>query len=313
MKNYMHNRRKFIAQSSLALGAFTFLRPFKSIAATKSATKGRTLTILYTNGLAGQWNGVNGTAGLRGIKQAVAGVRREQEQILLVDAGNLLAINSAKNIGHLRYFEAIKETGYDALTPGQADLQHGPAYYAKLVEKSKVRAVDMNAADDIDSSVLTYRIVRKGELKIGIIGIGSCANISAASFPLLLQSMNRYAEKLKQQHHCQLVVCLSHLPLATGSNTPDSMELAKKSSAVDVVISANDERFIYNTHVVKNTQGEDVLVSHAGKEGLMLGRLDIAFNEAYLKTSIVARQMFTGVKEKDQTTAFRTHAALQLA
>ena len=313
MKNYMHNRRKFLAQSSLALGALTFLKPLKSFAATESATNVRTLTILYTNGLAGQWNGANGRSGLRGIKQAVAAVRREQQQILLVDAGNLLAGNSAKEIGHLRYFEAVKETGYDALTPGVADLQHGTDYYERLVGKSGVRAVDMNAGNELDSTVLSYRIVRKGALKIGIIGVGGSANLSAASFPRLLQSMNQRAEKLKQQHRCQLVVCLSHLPLATGTNTPDSMELAKKSSAIDVVISANDERFIYNTHVVKNQQGADVLVSHAGKEGLMLGRLDIAFNEAGLTTNITARQVFTGVNEQEQTTAFRSHAGLQLA
>lgn len=308
----MHNRRKFITQTSLALGALGFLKPLKSIADSPSSSS-NSLTILYTNGLSGQWQTTTyGAGGIKAVKAAVDGLRRKQQNILLVDSGNLLAKNSEKNIDHLHFFTAVKETGYDAITPGTSDLQHGYDYFSKLIEKTRINAVATNFNQSKGEALLSYRVVRKGAVKVGIIGIGSCKNLTFSAFQQMVATINAQAQKLKQQQRCQLVVCLSHLQLEKEQSSLNNLHLAKASSSIDVIISAHDDRMTCSTFVVKNQEGYDVMISHAGSKGTLIGQLDISFNEEGEKIAITARQVLTGIAGKDATAAFRKYAALEI-
>ena len=308
----MHTRRKFLAQSSAAVGAFTFLKPLQSIAGTSGfSAEANKLTILFTNGFNSQLSDDLTNTGIKAVKETVQDLRRSHRNILLVDSGNILAGDSPKNIAHLHLYTALKETGYDAITPGSTDMQHGADYFSKLVQRSQVKAVATNY--DSNESLFSYKIVRKGALKIGIIGIGSSAELQPASFKKLLQSVNERAVILKQKNQCQLVVCLSHLPLSNEKNKLDNLHLSKQSTSIDVVISANDDRFIYNTHVLKNSTGYDVLLSHAGKSGSMIGKLEISFNEQGEKTLITTEQVFTGKEKVNALTQFKKHFEHQMA
>lgn len=308
----MHTRRKFLAQSSLTLGAVSFLNPLRSIAgASDSAQQENTLTILFTNGLHGNLSNSSQAGGLEAVKAAVRQVRRKAKNILLLDSGNVLSRNAAKTIGDLQLFKTLKEAGYDAITPGTTDLQHGADYFAKLVDRSRLTAVATNLANH--EAVLADRIIRKGSLKIGIIGVGGAAHLSSNHFQQLQQTINQRAERLKRIHRCQLVLCLSHLPLKNEATQIDNFNLAQASHAIDVVISANDGRFTYNTHVVKNNMAHDVLISHAGKDGTMLGKLEVRFNERGEKTGLSTEQVFAGFENRDHAIAFRKHAAAQTA
>lgn len=308
----MHTRRKFLTHSSVAIGAFSFLKPLQSIAST-SASSGETqkLTILFTNGFNSHFADNNATGGIDAVKKTVLELRRKHRNILLVDSGNILAGNSSKTLADLHLYANLKETGYDAITPGRTDMQHGADYFAKLVERSKVKAVATNYTEG--ETLFSHRIVRKGALKVGIIGIGNANDLQPDSFAKLLRAASEKAKALKEKNNCQLVVCLSHLPLINDKNKLDNLHFSKGSTAIDVVISANDDRFIYNTYLVKNSTGYDVLLSHAGKSGSMMGKLDVCFNEQGEKTLITTEQVFTGDEKVNTLAQFKKHYERQMA
>lgn len=306
----MPTRRKFLTQSSLTLGAVGFLKPLQAIAGTNVFSQAdNTVTLLFTNGLNGNMGHVD--AGINAVNELVKNVRRTAKNVVLLDSGNSLQAGTTKSINDLYFFKSLKETGYDLITPGTADLQHGPEYFTMLLDRSRVSAV--SAHHTTGESITGDRILRKGALRIGVIGVGGNTNVSASSFRQLGAAINGRAEKLKQIHCCQLVVLLSHLPLKNEETGNDNFHLAEASANIDVVISAQDERFTYNTHIIKNSIGQDVILSHAGKEGSMLGKLAISLNEKGEKTGIVAEQLFAGYAKNESSTAFRRHAASQFA
>ncbi|RYZ51906.1 MAG: hypothetical protein EOO14_17410, partial [Chitinophagaceae bacterium] len=138
----MPTRRKFLTQSSLTLGAVGFLKPLQAIAGTAAATQQPTLTILYTNGFNGNLG--DAATGINAVKVLVKEVRRTANNVLLLDSGNILQNGAAKSIEDLHFFKTMKATGYDAITPGTADMQHGADYFAKLANRSNLPAVAAN-------------------------------------------------------------------------------------------------------------------------------------------------------------------------
>lgn len=314
----MQNRRKFLTQTSLAAGAFTFLKPLQSFAGSLETGTNTcsTLTILYTTGLAEQWNKVNGRGGIGSVAEAVARIKRESQNILLVDTGNILSPDSKRSIGHLHFFREVKKTGFDVMTPGSNDLQHGADYFSRLIDASRLKTVATNyhAQGILNEDVFPHYVVRKGRLKVGIIGIGSnqVNEGNQLSSAQLINCVNRTAASLKEKHKCNLVICLSHLSLRSNGKSLDNLRLAEATSGVDMIISENDQQFTYNTHVLKNKAEHDVLVTHAGQKGTMLGRIDITVNQRGEKMALSARQVFT-TTDVDLQTAFKQHAATSLA
>jgi 5'-nucleotidase len=96
-------------------------------------------------------------------------------------------------------------------------MQHGSAYFSRLVDESKLKAVATNYYNQglLNDVVLPYRIIRKGAVKIGIIGIGTdkAKELNPTGSSHLVTLMNNTAATLKQQHNCKVVICLSHLSL----------------------------------------------------------------------------------------------------
>ncbi len=306
----MPTRRKFLTQSSLTLGAVGFLKSLQAIAGTATDSQQQnTLTILYTNGFNG--NIGDATGGINAVTDLVKEVRRSAKNVLLLDSGNILQNGAAKSIEDLHFYKVMKATGYDLITPGTSDMQHGPDYFAKLADRSHLPAVAANHR--ATESLTGDRILRKGSLRIGVIGVGGNEEMGVGSFRKVLVDVNGRAERLKQVHQCQVVVLLSHLLLKNSKTGWDNFSLAAASAHIDVVISAQDERFTYNTHVIKNSCGHDVVLTHAGKEGSMLGKLDISLNEKGEKTGFATEQLFAGTSKKETGLAFRRHAASQMA
>jgi 5'-nucleotidase len=311
----MHNRRKFLTQTSLTAGALLFLKPMQTFAGhgLKTALPNNTLTLLYTAGLSEQWDRINDAGGIAAVTDAVNRIKRQSSNLVLLDAGNMLAADSKKNIGHLHYFRALKKAGFDAMIPGINDMQHGAAYFSKLAAESRLKAIatTYTTQELITNAVLPHQMITKGTARVGIIGIGAneLRDSSTRSASKLIDLVNRTASALKQSHHCNVVICLSHLCLKSEEKSLDNMRLAASTAGVDVIISNNDQCFTYNTHVVKDTTSHDVFVTHSGKKGTLLGRIDITFNEHGDKIHLTTTPVFTGPGEYDIKAAFNRQAA----
>ncbi len=85
---------------------------------------------------------------------------------------------------------------------------------------------------------------------------------------------------LKEEEHCDLVICLSHLGYYYKKN-PDKicdLNLARKTKDIDLIIGGHTHTFLPKPTIVKNSVGKNMLINQVGKWGINVGRIDFYFD-----------------------------------
>ncbi|HNE94171.1 MAG TPA: metallophosphoesterase, partial [Chitinophagaceae bacterium] len=179
----MH-RRKFLKETTLAGSALiaSSILPFNSLyAAVKDDTKN--ISILHTNDVHSRLEPfpMDGSrnAGLGGVAARAAlikDIRQKTENVLLLDAGDIFQgtpyFNLYKGEPEIK---AMSLMGYDAATMGNHDFDAGLENFANQLIHANFPIVvcnyDFNNTP-MEGKYLPYTIVKKGKLKIGILGVG---------------------------------------------------------------------------------------------------------------------------------------------
>ena len=91
------------------------------------------------------------------------------------------------------------------------------------------------------------------------------------------EQANFYAKKLKEDHHCDLIICLSHLGYSYDSTKISDLVLARKSENIDIILGGHTHTFLEEATKVTNKKNQSILVNQAGCGALSLGRIDIEF------------------------------------
>ncbi len=125
----------------------------------------------------------------------------------------------------------------------------------------------------------------KDGIKIGVFGLGieleglvdpKMYKETLYLDPLeIAQDMSRI---LKENEHCDLVICLSHLGYNYKTEKISDLALASKTKNIDLIIGGHTHTFLPKPTVAKNSVGENVLVNQVGCYGLNLGRIDFYFD-----------------------------------
>ena len=71
---------------------------------------------------------------------------------------------------------------------------------------------------------------------------------------------------------CDAVVCLSHLGIKE-----DEM-LVHQTRNIDVVLGGHSHTFMQEPVFFQNLDGESIPVSHTGKNGIFVGKIDLTFD-----------------------------------
>ena len=90
---------------------------------------------------------------------------------------------------------------------------------------------------------------------------------------------NTIAEYLKNNMNCDLVICLSHLGNEKIKNTFNNQDFAANSKYIDVIIGGHGKTMCLEPLISRNKIGEEIFISQAGWDGLMLRKLSFTFNE----------------------------------
>lgn len=229
----------------------------------------------------------------------IESIRKEQEHVLLLDAGDIFQGTPYFNYygGELE-FKLMSMMQYDVATLGNHDFDNGiDGFYAQLPH-AKFDFVSANY--DFKNTILNehvkpYKIFKKGGLKIGVFGLGIELNglVDKGLYketvyldPVeIAQDMSRI---LKKEHKCDLIICLSHLGFSY-KNEPykiSDLELAKKTKNIDLIIGGHTHTFLEKPVIEKNSDGKEVLINQVGCYGLNLGRIDFYFsNEEKIKNN----------------------------
>ena len=255
-----------------------------------------TLTILHTNDTHSQIEPI--AAGKRDGNHAgyarrmglIEQERKADPNLILVDAGDFCQGTPYFNFYHGRIeIDAFNKMGYDAVTLGNHEFDNGVDTLAKVLQNAQFAVVSANydvQGTPLEGILKPYTIVTRGGVRVGILGVGvnpagliSEKNFSPVRYLDPIAAAQDAATQLKQQHRCDVVVCLSHLG-TDGDNPekPSDTQLAKATRNIDVIIGAHTHKVVTDRYV-ENVDGKEVLLTQMGKSGARIGKISLKIGE----------------------------------
>lgn len=216
-------------------------------------------------------------------------IRSEEEHVLLLDSGDLFQgtpyFNKYKGVLEMKL---MSEMGYEASTMGNHEFDLGLEGFknAKRYAKFPFICSNYDFSDTIlNGETIPHLIIRKGKLKIGILGLGVemeglvpklCYENSKYLDPITVA--NEQAQLLKDKG-CHFIICLSHLGFEyTDSNKVSDRILARSTKNIHLILGGHTHTFLEKPVEEINLDGEKVLINQVGWAGVNLGRLDFFFS-----------------------------------
>ncbi len=221
--------------------------------------------------------------------QLIKKIRSEEEHVLLLDAGDMFQgtpyFNKYKGVLEMKL---MSEMGYEAATMGNHEFDLGLNGFKNARKYASFPFVCSNY--DFSDTILKdetvkHLIVRKGKLKIGILGLGVeleglvpklCYEDAKYLDPIA--AANEQATFLKDKG-CHFVICLSHLGFeyADPNKVSDKL-LARSTRNIDLIIGGHTHTFLDAPVEETNLDGKKVLINQVGWAGVNLGRMDFYFS-----------------------------------
>lgn len=290
------NRRDFI-KYALGTTASVFVLP--ALAQDKLLLKDgfEKLTILYTND---QHSRIEpfpdndakypGEGGFSKRASVIEKIRNEEKNVLLLDAGDIFQGTPYFNFfqGELEY-KLMSLMQYDAVTFGNHDFDLGIENIIKQMPHASFDFLNCNynfSDTDLNGhkKVSKYKIYKKGNLKIGVFGIGidlegliEQKNRQGLVYNNPIENANKISDILRVQESCDFVICLSHLGYKYDTEKVSDLTLARSTKNIDLIIGGHTHTFLNEPVKTTNSEGLEVQITQVGWAGIWLGRLDIFF------------------------------------
>ena len=293
-------RRKFLMQTGAATALLTATPSLNLFAGTTATKK---ITILHTNDVHSHIEpfpiedpSFSNQGGVARRLTLIQNIRKENPHTLLLDAGDIFQGTPYFNFygGELE-FKLMSMMGYDAATIGNHDFDNGVGGLAAQMPNASFKIISSNY--DFTNTVMEgltkpYEIYIKDGIKIGVFGIGiqlkglvteALSKETKYLDPVeITQDMTRV---LKEDHQCDLVICLSHLGYEYKFDKISDLTLASQTKNIDLIIGGHTHTFLPKPVTVDNADGKKVLVNQVGWAGVNLGRIDFEFDASGSKKS----------------------------
>lgn len=299
-------RRSFI-QKTAATTALLTLPSLPMLGFESKNTK--TLTILHTNDVHSHIDAFPATdarnpnmAGISRRATLISKIRQEQENVLLLDAGDVFQGTPYFNFygGELE-FKLMSMMKYDLCTLGNHDFDNGLDGFYSQLPHAKFDFVSANY--DFKNTILNtivkpYKIFNKNGIKVGVFGLGvelsglvDKKNYKETVYLDPTEVSQEMTKVLKAQK-CDLIICLSHLgyQYKNDPNKISDLKLAATTRDIDLIIGGHTHTFLDKPTIVKNLDLKDVLVNQVGCYGINVGRIDFTFDDDKA-TATVARSI----------------------
>lgn len=217
----------------------------------------------------------------------IENIRQENPNVLLLDAGDIFQGTPYFNYygGELE-FELMSMMKYDVATIGNHDYDNGLEGLLAQLPHAKFDFVSSNydfKNTILDGYIKPYKILIVDGVKIGIFGLGvelqglvDKKNCKETVYNDPIEIATDMSQKLKHEHKCDLVICLSHIGFKykEDPNKVCDLILANKTKDIDLIIGGHTHTFLDKPVIEKNSEGKEVLINQVGCYGLNLGRID---------------------------------------
>ncbi len=214
----------------------------------------------------------------------VDSLRNADPEMLLFDCGDFSQGSAYYNLyrGDVEA-DMMNHMRYDACTIGNHEFDFGIDNMARLFRRLNFPVVNCNydfRGTPLEGIVEPYTILKRKGLKIGVVGVGaeldglvSQKNSTGVKFLNPLTEADRVARQLKEQEHCDLVICLSHLGVIAEDKYNDQ-KLVAQSHYIDAVLGGHSHTAFTKVRMLKNADGRDIPISQQGKNARFVGVMD---------------------------------------
>jgi 5'-nucleotidase len=293
-KNWIKmKRRDFIFKSLITGVGLTYSG---NLAFADIIPDGKRISILHTNDMHSRIDpfpddgGRNANqGGMTKLANLVAQIRKEEENLLLLDAGDVFQGTPYFNFygGELE-FKLMSKMGFDASTIGNHEFDNGLEGIFEQLPNAQFSHICSNydfSNTILKNKILPYKVYKKKGLKIGVFGLGIELNglVSKKNYgnTLYLDPISKAEEMVSelQSKKCDLIICLSHLGYSYRSAKIDDLKLASAVSGIDLIIGGHTHTFLDEPTRVKNHQGFETIVHQVGTGALRLGKVDFVFSK----------------------------------
>jgi 5'-nucleotidase len=234
-----------------------------------------------------------GMGGVAKRAQIISEIRAHNEHVLLLDAGDSFQGTPYFNYygGELEW-KLMSMMGYDATTLGNHEFDNGLKGILSQIPHAKFDLISANydfSKTDLKPFVKPYRVFKKGDVKIGVFGLGvdlkglvDKKHYAETQYLDPLEVAQSMSNLLKNQEKCDLIICLSHLGYSY-KNEPNKicdLILAKKSKNIDIILGGHTHTFLDEPTMVQNIEDKTVLVNQVGCYGINLGKIEVVFEKS---------------------------------
>lgn len=272
------------------------------------------IVVLYTTDVHCSVDDNIGYAGLAAYKKSV---EAKTPYVTLVDCGDAVQggeIGDASKGANI--VDIMNAVGYDLAILGEHEFDFGPKNISKLLEKSNAQYLSTNVyyTGDYDNCLEKtedYKIVEYGDVKVAFLGVTTPEAVISGESSYFMEGIDYVYEfcigdeGMRLAAHIQssideckelgadYVILLTHLGDGEKYSPYSCQELIANTYDVDVVLDGHAHSEIVEK-LVKNKNGEDVLVSSTGEKLQNIGELVIT-PEGGISTTLVS-----DYEEKDE-------------
>ena len=198
---------------------------------------------------------------------------KSHPRTIVVDAGDFFTM-SKKLLKDSLVCEAYATIPYDALLLGDQELTRNTEFLKNVLPKTEASIVITNLEKPSLHRVRKYKIVKRGGLNIGILGI--VGDNSMKYYPQAIRDSIKFSDPItaindvlgKISSRTDIIVLLTHQGL------DQDLRLAQELEGVDVIVGAHSQTVPEEPIVVNN-----ILISQAGREGYYVGVIELKLSK----------------------------------
>ncbi len=199
---------------------------------------------------------------------------KEHPNTIVVDAGDFFSVTERHPLKDSLIAVAYGLIPYDAVLPGDQEVTRNPAFINRVLPLVGAQFVITNLRSPRLPNQVPYKIVKRGDIRIGILGIlGPTAFKyypekvrTKISLKPPLEAINETLPEIVEK--TDLIIVLTH------QGYDRDVRLAQQLKNVAVIVGSHSQSVIK-----KPEQENGILITQAGKEGYYVGVIKIELND----------------------------------
>lgn len=172
---------------------------------------------------------------------------------------------------------------YDACTIGNHEFDFGLENLAKLMRMAEFPFVCCNydfTGTPCEGLTKPYIIKERAGVRVGIFGVCpqpegliTAKNYEGMRYTKPAKAAQPVIDKLRNEEHCDVVVCLSHLGF---KDEPDQdKDFIQNTTGIDILLGGHSHTYFERPEYLSDKKGHQVLVDHQGKNARFIGTIEV--------------------------------------